>query len=84
MPGENRENDLGEILRNLKQPGGASRKPLRSREVPLLPSVLSAGELSEFIVSSNPDAIPVATDRRLLHLHRSGLRGSIKRLRSFP
>ena len=84
MSEERRENDAGDILRNLKQPGGASRKLRQSREVALLPSVLSDGELPEFIVSSDYDAVLVATDKRMLHVHRSRLRGSIKRVRSFP
>ena len=84
MSRERRENDAGNILRNLKQPGGASRKLRQSRVVALLPSVLFDGELPEFIVPSNSDAVLVATDKRMLHVHRSRSRGSVKRVRSFP
>ena len=66
MSRERRENDAGNILRNLKQPGGVSRKLRQSREVALLPSVLFDGELPEFIVSSNSDAVLVATGQRML------------------
>ena len=84
MSRERRENDAGNILRNLKQPGGASRTLRQSRVVALLPSVLFDGELPEFIVPSNSDAVLVATDKRMLHVHPSRSRGSVKRVRSFP